>query len=155
MTAIHNLHLQKLLKLAEQAFDRGDHPFAASLVIDDEVVMSVMNSVVSEQDPTRHAELSLLSKAARQFGVVRLAKATLYASTEPCPMCAGAIYQCGIPQVVYACSGKGLRELIGRGRSIPCREIFQRAQRQVEVHGPLLEEQGLELHRRLNWWAAV
>ncbi len=153
MQTNHIALLQTTLALAEEAFQQGDHPFAAILVVDNNVLMSVKNTVVSEQDPTRHAELSLLSLAAREFGPERLAKATLYTSTEPCPMCAGAIYQCGIPRVVYACSGEGLRNLIGQGAAIPCREIYRQAQRDVEVIGPLLEERGLLLHQRLSWWS--
>ena len=155
MRDAHFTHLQTTMALAEDAFNRGDQPFGALLVVDGSVALSAKNTVVAERDPTRHAELSLVSLASRRLPTAQLATATLYSSTEPCPMCAGAIYQCGISLVVYGCSGQGLRDVIGRGRAIPCREIFERAGRSVEVLGPLLEDEGLSLHRRLNWWAAA
>jgi tRNA(Arg) A34 adenosine deaminase TadA len=145
--------LRETMTLAEEAFRRGDHPFGALLVVDGAPIMSAGNSVVSDGDPTRHAELSLMSQASRRLPVGRLAAATLYSSTEPCPMCAGAIQQCGISSLVYGCSGQGLRELMGRRGTIPCREIFARAGRSVDVVGPLLEDEGIALHRRLRWWA--
>jgi tRNA(Arg) A34 adenosine deaminase TadA len=67
-------------------------------------------------------------------------------------MCAGAICRVRVPKVVYGCSGQGLRDLIGGGLAVPCRQILQRPHHMIEVLGPLLEEEGLALHRKLNWW---
>jgi tRNA(Arg) A34 adenosine deaminase TadA len=67
-------------------------------------------------------------------------------------MCAGAIYQRGVPRLVYACSADGLRRVIGRGRVLPCREIFERVGREIGVIGPLLEKEALDQHQKLAWW---
>jgi tRNA(Arg) A34 adenosine deaminase TadA len=158
MTISHGTHetfLREAFALAEQAHARGDEPFGAVLVVSGDVVLTASNTVILENDPTRHAELNLVSQAARTLPREMLRAATLYASTEPCAMCAGAICRTRVPKVVYACSGQGLRDLIGGGLAVPCRQILQRPHRVVEVLGPLLEEQGRALHRKLNWWGAA
>ena len=155
MPGIHETFLREALALAEQAHARGDEPFAALLVVDNEVVLTASNTVVLESDPTRHAELNLVSHASRELPKEVLCAGTLYASTEPCAMCAGAICRTRVPRVIYGCSGQGLRDLIGGGRAVPCRQILQRPHHSIEVLGPLLEEEGLALHRHLNWWAAA
>ena len=158
MSTSHDTHeafLREALALAEQAHARGDEPFGAVLVVSGEVVLTASNTVILENDPTRHAELNLVSQASRRLPKETLRAATLYASTEPCAMCAGAICRARVPRVVYGCSGQGLRDLIGGGTAIPCRQILQRPHHLVEVLGPLLEEEGLALHRNLNWWAAT
>ncbi len=154
MAAAHEDYLRRTLELAETAVRRGDHPFGALLVVDGSVELRAENRVVTEGDCTRHAELALVSLASRGLSRDQLARATLYSSTEPCPMCAGAIHQCGLNRVVFACSARGLRRLIGRDEALPCREIFERIGRPVEVLGPLLEEEGLALHQNYRWWRA-
>ena len=151
----HEAFLREAAALAEEAHARGDEPFGAVLVVNGEIVLTASNTVIRENDPTRHAELSLVSQASRKLPREMLRVATLYASTEPCAMCAGAICRVRVPKVVYGCSGQGLRDLIGGGPAVPCRQILQRSHHLVEVLGPLLEEEGLALHRNLNWWAAV
>lgn len=147
--------LREALALAQQAYAMGDEPFGAVLVVRGEVVLTASNTVTREHDPTRHAELNLVSQASRTLPRETLRVATLYASTEPCAMCAGAICRTRVPKVVYACSGQGLRDLIGGGLAVPCRQILQRPHHSVEVLGPLLEEEGLALHRKLNWWGGA
>ena len=67
MPGIHETFLREALALAEQAHARGDEPFAALLVVDNEVVLTASNTVVLESDPTRHAELNLVSHASREL----------------------------------------------------------------------------------------
>jgi tRNA(Arg) A34 adenosine deaminase TadA len=80
-----------------------------------------------------------------------LANATLYSSAEPCAMCAGAIYWSGIGRLVYGLSESRLRALTGNHPEnptlqLPCREVFARGQRAIEVVGPLLEEEAAAVH---------
>jgi tRNA(Arg) A34 adenosine deaminase TadA len=151
----HEAFLREALALAEAAHDSGDEPFGALLVVNSEVVLTASNTVILERDPTRHAELNLVSQASRELPEEALRTGTLYASTEPCAMCAGAICRARVARVVYGCSGQGLRDLIGGGKAIPCRQILQRPHHSIEVLGPLLEDEGLAFHRRLNWWTAA
>jgi tRNA(Arg) A34 adenosine deaminase TadA len=142
------LHLRRCIALASQAREAGQLPFAA-LVVDKngQVLMEAQNqSRPPDGDPTQHAELRAVSRVARIVPPERLAKATLYTSAEPCCMCAGAIYWAGIGRVVYALSEHKLLELTGSNAenptfSLPCREVFARGRRHVEIIGPLLEDE--------------
>ncbi|WP_339515251.1 nucleoside deaminase [Pseudomonas sp. RL_15y_Pfl2_60] len=145
--------LRQSIQLSEQAKQRGRHPFAA-LVADQngKVIASAgNNSMPPEGDPTQHAELAAAALAAKLLSPEELAKCTLYTSAEPCCMCSGAIYWTGIGRVVYALSEHALLGLTGDHPenptfSLPCREVFVRGQRQVEVLGPMLEEEAAKPH---------
>ncbi|GAB4269646.1 MAG: nucleoside deaminase [Candidatus Promineifilaceae bacterium] len=143
----HEKWLRQAFVLARQAREAGNHPFGALLVRQGVVVATAVNSVNTGQDVTRHAELNLISQAWQQLGPDVLAECTLYTSTEPCPMCSGAIFWAGVPRVVFGCSVEGLAEMTGGGSlAVPCRDIFSRGARQTAVIGPLLEEEGKAVH---------
>lgn len=139
--------IQQCYELAKKAVGNGDHPFGALLVRDGEVVLTAVNTVHSAKDETRHAEINLVAEAGRQFGADELAECTLYTSTEPCAMCTGAIYAAGIPTIVFGCGAEALYDLVGSDLSIPSREILALGQRETAVFGPILEEEGLDIHR--------
>lgn len=146
--------LRMTIAMCGESKARGRHPFAA-LVADEhgEIVASAgNNSMPPEGDPTQHAELVAVALAARKLTPEQLLRCTLYTSTEPCCMCAGAIYWTSIGRVVYALSEHALLGLTGDHPenptlSLPCREIFVRGQRRVEVVGPLLEDEAAAPHR--------
>jgi len=142
--------LTQVLDLAEQSRAQGHHPFAA-LVVDAQghVISSAMNA--SSHDRTAHAEMNALRLASSRYNPAELASATLYANAEPCAMCAGGTYWAGIGRVVYAMSEKSLLELTGDDPenptlSLPCREVFARGQRTVEVIGPIREDEARRAH---------
>ncbi len=145
--------LRHAIALSRQVRAQGKHPFAA-LVVDADghiVAEAGNNSLPPEGDPTRHAELVAAALAARHLPPKVLAGATLYSSAEPCAMCAGAIYWCGIGRVVYALSEHALLGLTGAHPenptfALPCREVFARGQRPIEVIGPLLEAEAAAVH---------
>ncbi|WP_301153809.1 nucleoside deaminase [Metapseudomonas otitidis] len=155
-TGVSDLDL-KLLRLAirhsEKARARGRHPFAA-LVADREgrvIAEAGNNSMPPEGDPTQHAELRAVAMAAQRLGPAELAQCTLYTSAEPCCMCAGAVYWTGVGRVVYALSEHSLLGLTGAHPenptfALPCREVFARGQRAIEVRGPMLEAEAASAH---------
>ena len=109
----HDLgHLRRCVELAQQARDRGDHPFGSVVVTADGRVVEGLNTVVTRRDPTGHAETNVVREAAARLEPDELAASTLYTSTEPCAMCAGAIYWSGIPRVVFALSESGLATIV-------------------------------------------
>jgi tRNA(Arg) A34 adenosine deaminase TadA len=129
----------------------GNHPFGALLVIDGERVLDAGNTVVTDRDATGHAETNLVRLATRTYDREELAAATLYTSTEPCAMCAGAVYWSGIGRVVYALGEDELLALTGANAenptmALPCREVFAAGQRPVEVVGPSLYERACAVH---------
>ncbi|GLH31828.1 MULTISPECIES: nucleoside deaminase [unclassified Pseudomonas] len=146
--------LRQSMRLAEQSKARGRHPFAA-IVADAEgrvIASAGNNSMPPEGDPTQHAELVAAALAAKALPPEALANCTLYTSAEPCCMCAGAVYWTGIGRVVYALSEHTLLGLTGDHPenptfSLPCREVFARGQRDVIVHGPLLEDEAAAAHK--------
>jgi len=146
--------LRRAIELAREARRDGRHPFGALIVNErGEVIVEALNNAVRPQgDPTQHAETVACAAAARMLGDAELARCTLYTSTEPCAMCAGAIYWTGIGRVVFALAESGLLRFTGSHEEnptldLPCREVFARGQRQVEVVGPLLEDEAATVHQ--------
>jgi len=149
--------LRRAIALSAATRAAGKHPFAA-LVADANgqvIAEAGNNSLPPDGDPTQHAELRAAQLAARSLSPEELAKATLYTSAEPCAMCSGAIYWCGIGRVVYALSEHNL--LLATGDhpenptfSLPCREVFARGQRKIEVLGPMLEDEAAVVHQ--DFW---
>jgi tRNA(adenine34) deaminase len=95
------------LALAHAAQARGEVPVGAIVVRDGVVVGRGGNAPIAHSDPTAHAEIAALRDAARMLGNYRLVGCTLYATLEPCAMCAGAILHARIARVVFgACDPK-------------------------------------------------
>jgi len=136
-------HLRRAILVAARAREHGNHPFGATLVDEHgQVLLEAENTVVTERDLTGHAETNLVRLASRQFTPEQLARCTLYTSTEPCAMCAGAIHWSGIRRVVFALSEEDLYALVGPSPDhllLPCREVFARSGRPVAVSGPAPE----------------
>lgn len=93
--------MEYALTLARKAGQRDEVPVGAVLVQDAEVLGEGFNSPISLNDPTAHAEIIAIRQAARRRGNYRLPGSTLYATLEPCPMCAGAILHARIGRVVF------------------------------------------------------
>jgi len=98
--------MQRALALADHAAAVGEVPVGAVLVRDGEELGAGWNAPVASKDPTAHAEIVALRAAAAGAGNYRLPGSTLYATMEPCPMCAGAIVQARVARVVYAAKDK-------------------------------------------------
>ncbi len=94
--------MREALRLARESVAAGGGPFAALVVRDGAVVAAGTNRVVLDSDPTAHAEVVAIREACRRLGSFRLDGCELYASCEPCPMCAGAIGWARLARVVYA-----------------------------------------------------
>lgn len=94
--------MRRALEVAEEAARKGEVPVGAVVARGDEVLATAHNERETAGDPTAHAELLALSRAARQIGGWRLSGCTLYATLEPCPMCAGALHAARIGRLVYA-----------------------------------------------------
>jgi tRNA(adenine34) deaminase len=90
------------LELARQAEAAGEVPVGAVVVMDREVIGRGYNSPIRLADPTAHAEMIALREAARALQNYRLPGATLYVTMEPCVMCAGALVNARIAQLVFA-----------------------------------------------------
>ena len=154
MRASDHAWLTRAIARSQRSRDEGNHPFAA-IVVDasGNVLAEAMNDI--HADCTGHAELVAVRRASAKFNPMQLRDATLYSSAEPCAMCAGAIYWSGIGRVVYALSEERLLQFTGNHPgnptlSLPCREVFARGQRAIEVVGPLLEDEAAVPHK--DFW---
>ena len=92
------------LALARAAAARGEVPVGAVALLDGDVVGHGMNQREGAHDPTAHAELLAIQRAARKLGRWRLTGVTLYVTLEPCAMCAGAMVLARIDRLVFAAS---------------------------------------------------
>lgn len=89
------------LELARKAALMGEVPVGALLVKDNELVAEGWNQPIQQCDPTAHAEIIVLRKAAKQMNNYRLPNTTLYTTLEPCAMCAGAIIHARVQRLVF------------------------------------------------------
>ncbi|GIF25553.1 tRNA(Arg) A34 adenosine deaminase TadA [Actinoplanes tereljensis] len=150
VTEIDREHLERAVALAWEARNRGDHPFGALLVTADGRVLEARNSVVTQADPTGHAETNLV-RLAGALDRETLTGSVLYTSTEPCAMCAGAIYWSGIGRMVFALSEADLAGMVEEEEGVPplrlpSREVFARGGREIAVDGPVPLAGATEVH---------
>jgi tRNA(adenine34) deaminase len=93
--------MAEALALARAAEARGEVPVGAIVVIDGAIVGRGGNAPIAGNDPTAHAEIAALREAGARVGNYRLPGSTLYATLEPCAMCAGAILHARVARVVF------------------------------------------------------
>ena len=93
--------MKKALQEAEVAFEKGEIPVGAVIVIDNRVIARAHNLTELLNDVTAHAEMQAITAASNFLGGKYLHNCTLYVTLEPCQMCAGALYWSQISNVVY------------------------------------------------------
>lgn len=96
--------MKKALTEAETAFEKGEIPVGAVIVIDNKVIARSHNLTELLNDVTAHAEMQAITSAANYLGGKYLKDCTLYVTLEPCQMCAGALYWSQITKIVYGAS---------------------------------------------------
>ena len=144
-------HLRAANAIAQAALDAGHHPFGALLVAaDGETVLMTQGNV----DAVNHAEAVLARRAADRFTPEELWPCTLVTTVEPCAMCAGTQYWAHIGRLVYGMAESDLLALTGAHPEnptldLPCREVFARGQKAVQVIGPVtaVRDEIVVLHR--------
>lgn len=94
--------MMRAIRLSEESVKNGGGPFGAVIAKDGEVVAEASNCVTLHCDPTAHAEVSAIRKAAEKMKTFDLSGCSIYTSCEPCPMCLGAIYWAHLDKIFYA-----------------------------------------------------
>jgi tRNA(adenine34) deaminase len=102
LRSVDEAFMAEALLEARAAAAEGEVPIGAVVVADGHVVGRGRNARERRADPTAHAEVLALQEAARSLGRWRLSGATVYATLEPCPMCAGALVNARVDRLVYA-----------------------------------------------------
>ena len=97
--------LREAIRVASDNVASGGGPFRAIVVRDGVVVARAANRVTTSNDPTAHAEVEAIRKACRVLGTFQLEGCEIYSSSEPCPMCLGAVYWAR-PKAVYYANGR-------------------------------------------------
>jgi tRNA(Arg) A34 adenosine deaminase TadA len=114
-------------------------------------VLEAENTVRTDKDVTAHAETNLIRMATARFDRDFLGRCTLYTSTEPCAMCAGAIYWGNIRSVVFGFSQEQIHAISAGNPEnmqlqLSSREVFARGDHPVEVSGPHLPKESAAVH---------
>lgn len=142
--------LRAAIAAAARARANGNHPFGAVLAdAQGQIVLRAENTVVTGSDCTGHAETNLMRLATKQYSAPELAQFTLFTSTEPCPMCAAAIFWGHVRRLVYGLGQPALYAMTGDSPDklpLACRTIFAHGGRPTEVIGPLLEDEARTVH---------
>lgn len=94
-------YMMLALEEARKAKAEGEIPIGALVVYRDLIIAAAHNEKEGTHDPTAHAEITALRKAARFLGTWRLTGASLYVTIEPCPMCAGALLNARVTRLIY------------------------------------------------------
>ena len=139
-------HMRAAIAASRDARVRGDMPFGAVLVQDGRALLTALNNQNTAHDCTGHAEIVLVRDAQRTLGEAVLRGATVYASGEPCAMCAGAMFWAGIARVVYAASTPAIDAALGGAAlGARCGDVLAKASPAVRVEGPFLEAEAVEV----------
>jgi tRNA(adenine34) deaminase len=93
--------MKKALQEAEVAFEKGEVPVGALIVVDNKIIARTHNLTELLTDVTAHAEMQAITSAANYIGGKYLKKCTIYVTLEPCQMCAGALYWSQISKIVF------------------------------------------------------
>lgn len=130
--------MKKALQEAEFAFEKGEIPVGAVVVIDNKIIARGHNLTETLTDVTAHAEMQAITAASNYLGGKYLQNCTLYVTLEPCQMCAGALYWSQISKIVY-----GARDL-ERG----CINLNTKLHPKTLITGGILAEEASELLKR-------
>ncbi len=144
--------LRESFATARAALESGNAQFGAVLVDAGGIeLLRAGNTVIETGDVTGHAELNAVRQATPRFDPGVLAGATLYASTEPCAMCAASIFWAGIGRVVFGISSARLRSFLDLPEGSPwlnldCHDVAKYGGNQFIVIGPVLEDEAELVH---------
>ena len=147
-------HLRRANGVAARAMSLGRHPFGTILgAPDGETVLAEQGTV----DTVNHTETVLARTAAQNYSTDYLWQCTLVTTAEPCAMCAATQYWANIGHLVYGMTEARLLQLTGNHSEnptldLPCREVFSRGQKAIEVIGPVAEVEAEIAALHLDFW---
>jgi len=127
--------MKKALQEAETAFDKGEIPVGAIIVVENRIIARAHNLTETLNDVTAHAEMQAITAAANFLGGKYLQNCTLYVTLEPCQMCAGALYWSQISKIVYGT----------RDQERGCINLKTKLHPKTKMKGGILAEEASEL----------
>ncbi len=156
MTPEDARHLRRSFALAQEARARGDGAYGAVLLAAGGAgVFEARTTAPATAEASAHAEMNALRDAVARGGAAALKGATLYASCEPCPMCAAAAHLAGVSRVVFGIRASELPRARGGALpwppvEIPAAEVSARGGGRMAVEGPCLEDEAAAPHADLG-----
>lgn len=139
------MNLEYFMRLALAEAKKGDSPYGAVIVKDDQVVAKAYNTVQRDNDPSAHAEMKAIRNLTTQINQISLAGYTIYATGEPCPMCASVCVWAGISEIIIGASIEDLTAVKQSQIAISCEEIIAKSFRQIKVTKGVLKQECIEL----------
>lgn len=130
--------MKKAMQEAEMAFENGEVPVGAVIVVNDRIIGRAHNLTERLKDVTAHAEMQAITAASNFMGGKYLRDCTLYVTLEPCQMCAGGLYWSQISRIVYGAAD------LERGFSVMGGHLHPKTQ----VVGGVMEKEAAELLKR-------
>ncbi|MBS1655330.1 MAG: nucleoside deaminase [Bacteroidetes bacterium] len=147
--------LERTFVIAKNSFEKGNLPFGCLLAdASGKILIEAENTVNTDTDSIAHCEINLVHNLKEKYSAAFLSDCTLYASTEPCPMCAGAIFWSGIGHIIFALGKDRFHQLAGTENpahkfDIRASELLQYGGRIVTVTGPLMEDETIIFYQQL------
>jgi guanine deaminase len=139
------MNQEYFMRLAVEQAKKGDAPYGAVIVKDNQVVAAAYNTVNRDSDPSAHAEVNVIRKLTAQLKNPSLDGYSLYTTGEPCPMCATACVWTGISEIIY---GASIADLIVGNQAqinISCEEVIAKSFRNIKVTKGVLRQECLQL----------
>jgi tRNA(adenine34) deaminase len=136
---------EKFMALALAEAKKGDSPYGAVIVRDDEVVAKAYNTVTRDSDPSAHAEMKAIRALTTKNHSPSLAGYTIYATGEPCPMCAAACIWAGIDEIIVGASIQDLIDINQSQIHLSCEELIAKSSKNIKVTKGVLQQESLAL----------
>ncbi|MFN6477816.1 nucleoside deaminase [Nostoc sp. DedQUE07] len=141
------MNSDSFMRLALAEAKKGDAPYGAVIVKDNEVVAVAHNTVKRDNDPSAHAEINAIRSLTAKLKNPSLEGYSIYTTGEPCPMCATACVWSGLSEIVY---GVSIQDLITVNQSqinISCEEVIDKSSKKIKVTKDILKNECLELFK--------
>lgn len=138
---------EDFMRLALEEAKKGDAPYGAVIVKDNQVVAAAYNTVRRDSDPSAHAEVNVIRRLTAKLKNPSLEGYIIYTTGEPCPMCASACVWTGLSEIIY---GASIEDLISVNQSqinISCEEVIAKSFRKIKVTKGVLKDECLSLFK--------
>ena len=133
--------MERALAQAQKAYEEDEVPVGAVLIIDNEIVAEGHNQPINTNDPTSHAEINVIRKAAKELNNYRLENSSIYVTLEPCLMCCGAMIHARIENLIFSTKDPKSGAVVSNSRALD----FNFTNHKINYSQGLLSEESSKL----------
>ena len=133
--------MERALAQAQKAYEEDEVPVGAVLIIDNEIVAEGHNQPIGTNDPTSHAEINVIRKAAKELNNYRLENSSIYVTLEPCLMCCGAMIHARIENLIFSTKDPKSGAVVSNSRALD----FNFTNHKINYSQGLLSEESSKL----------